>query len=119
MMWIEELPSHWWADLGAVELFVLGLATWRITSMIVNEEGPFQLFERFRYMIGIRYDEHSERIATNVFAEGLSCVWCTSVWIGGLVVGLYLLCPKPTFIVSLICSVSAISILIERMVNCD
>lgn len=118
MMW-EELPSHWWADLGAMELFILGLATWRLTSMLVNEEGPWNLFVKFRYMIGIRYDVHSERVTTNVLAYLLSCVWCSSVWIGSLVVVLYLNFPKPTFIVLLICSASTIAILIERMVSCD
>jgi len=119
MMWIETIPSHWWSDLGAVELFILGMATWRLTSLLVNEEGPWNIFARLRYMIGIRYNERSERVSMNVLAEGLSCVWCSSIWVASLVLLSYALVPRTTLIVSLILTLSSIAILIEKAVNCD
>jgi len=119
MMWREELPSHWWTDIGAVELFILGLATWRLTSMIVNEDGPWYIFERFRHLIGIRYNELNIKVSTNVVAEGLSCVWCSSIWVASLVLLSYALAPRTTLIVSLILTLSTIVILIEKVVDCD
>ncbi len=119
MMWIEELPSHWWTDIGAVELFILGLAVWRLTSMIVNEDGPFYLFERFRYKIGIRRSETGSQFGTNVIAEALSCVWCSSVWVSGFVLAMFVVTPRLTLIVSLILTLSSIAILIEKVVDCD
>lgn len=61
---------------------ILTLATWRITSLLVNEYGPFNLLERMRYRLGVRYDESLQRIGMNVVAEAFTCMWCLSVWVG-------------------------------------
>ena len=60
---------------------LLGLAVWRITSFLVNEDGPFCIFVKFRHIIGIRYDKFSKPYGKNIIAEGFTCVWCLSVWI--------------------------------------
>ncbi len=118
-MWIGELPSHWWTDIGAVELLILGLATWRLTSMIVNEDGPLYLFERFRYWVGVRRTEDNVPFGTNVFAEGLSCIWCSSFWVAGLLIVSYIVAPMITLIACVILTLSAIAILVEKVVDCD
>jgi hypothetical protein len=119
MMWLEELPSHWWTDIGALEFLILGLAVWRLTSLIVNEDGPLYLFERFRYWVGVRRTEENVPYGKNVIAEGLTCVWCASVWVSLLAIVLYVIFPTQTLIVSLVLSISTISILIEKVVDCD
>lgn len=43
------------------------LATWRITSLFSYEEGPFNIFGRFRKIVKI------------------DCFWCYSVWFGAFV----------------------------------
>ena len=51
-----------------ISLFVvLSLVTWRISSCLAYERGPFELFEKFRYRAGVRYDVYS-----NVIAEKFS-----------------------------------------------
>ncbi len=67
-----------------MNFLIVALAVWRISSLLVNEEGPFGIFEKLRYLVGVRYDEHSERIGTNVIAEVLTCVWCISIYLGAL-----------------------------------
>lgn len=53
------------------ELIIYILATWRITSLVSAEEGPFNVFGKFRQSLPI-----------DGFIEGLvSCVWCLSIWI--------------------------------------
>lgn len=64
------------------------LATWRLTSLLHREEGPAHLFEKLRYKMGVRYDEHSQPYATTNLAEGVLCFWCSSVWSGAIVAGL-------------------------------
>ena len=63
-----------------MKFVLLVLATWRITSMVVREDGPFSAFARLRKLIGVRYDAHSVAYGTNTLAEGILCVWCASVW---------------------------------------
>lgn len=52
--------------------FVIGaLATWRLASLIVYEDGPFEVFTRLR--------------SISVLEGMTSCLWCTSIWTGLLV----------------------------------
>lgn len=59
---------------------VYSIATWRLTRLIVKEDGPFDLIGKFRDFIGVYYDEKSQCVGRNVFAKGLCCMKCTSVW---------------------------------------
>lgn len=67
------------------EFALLVLAAWRITSLISQEDGPWDMFAKFRNVVGVRYDEYSQptkfegRFAW--FAKGIICMWCASVWV--------------------------------------
>lgn len=65
------------------------LLTWRLTSLCVNETGPFDMFERFREVIGIELDEFSYAFGNNIFAKAFTCFWCASIWVGLAVAILY------------------------------
>lgn len=58
------------------------LLTWRLTSLCVNESGPFDMFEHFRDVIGIELDEFSRAYGSNIFAKAFTCFWCASIWVG-------------------------------------
>lgn len=105
------------SDIGAVELFVLGFGTWRLTSIIVNEDGPFFIFARFRHWIGIRSTETNVKFGTNVIAEGLSCIWCSSVWFGFLSLLFYTWNPSITLIVYTGLTLSTLAIMIEEVLE--
>ncbi len=74
------------------ELLVHGLAAWRLAYMLVNEDGPWAVFARLRYWAGLRSvavrgeDDRVRvsRVASNTLAEGLTCVWCVSIWTAAL-----------------------------------
>lgn len=71
------------------EVFILAaLAVYRLTLMVSSEEGPADIFGRFRSAIGVRYDEHSRPIGKNWFAKGVVCFYCLSVWFGLLATAL-------------------------------
>lgn len=57
-------------------LFVLALATWRIASLLVAEDGPFHVLLKLR-----------ER---TTFGGLLDCIWCVSVWIAPLALAAWL-----------------------------
>lgn len=53
-----------------LNLLKLILATWRLTSLLVQEAGPFDVFGKLR--------------ATAPHGGALDCIWCTSVWVAAL-----------------------------------
>ena len=57
------------------------LAVWRISSLLVREDGPFDAFLKLRTKAGIQFDEYSNPKVTSVWAGILSCIWCCSVWV--------------------------------------
>jgi hypothetical protein len=82
---------------GLIRLIRLMLATWRVTSLLVNEPGPYRVFARLR-----------EGQRDNEVGKALECVWCTSVWVAIAIVILDRYCP--TFIDMLAASTGAILI---------
>lgn len=78
---------------------VLSLATWRISSLLVAEDGPFHIFRRLRCYWragefgGATYDPQRltpQEIECAIarmaepqpfLGQVLSCLWCTSVWV--------------------------------------
>lgn len=71
--------------MSALTFIILGLATWRITLLLVVEEGPKDVFTKLRLILGVRYDEYGKKYGINMIGELMSCAWCTSVWVGALV----------------------------------
>jgi hypothetical protein len=53
-------------------LLLYSLATWRISSLLVCEDGPADVFKRLRAAV----------CRSPFFSGLLSCVWCCSVWVG-------------------------------------
>lgn len=76
-----------------LDIALLALATWRISSLLANEEGPGGMLERLRLAVGVRYDEASERVAGNVLASEMMCQWCNSIWVGAAWTVFYVLAP--------------------------
>lgn len=62
-------------------MIVCGLAGWRIASLLVHEDGPFEVFRRFREHFGLDEDTVELR---GFWMQLLSCVWCCSVWTAAL-----------------------------------
>lgn len=54
------------SGISPLTLIVLGLASWRLASLLVQEAGPWDVLARLR--------------AVNDLGGALSCLWCASVW---------------------------------------
>ena len=64
-----------------LEFALIVLAFWRLTSLVSLEDGPWDIFAKFRYFVGVRYDEYNQpTLFKNTIAKGIVCVWCASVW---------------------------------------
>lgn len=98
-----------------MELILIALATWRISSLLVHEEGPFMLLIKMRSLAGVYYDEFSDVQGKNVVARALLCVWCISFWVALGFTVLYFY--GVAFWVALPFALSAVAIIIERIVD--
>lgn len=65
---------------GILDLVESGLATWRLSYLLVHEEGPWGLAKKLRSATGI------QEINGKAFSwpdwTPLACIYCTSVWVG-------------------------------------
>lgn len=82
--------------------FVLAcLATWRVSSLLVREEGPYALFALAR-----------RALATTVIGRALECFYCTSLWVAGPI-ALWLVGPTRAWAMTWL-ALSGAAILAER-----
>lgn len=103
-----------------IYLLVYGCSTWRLSYMLVNETGPGALFVFIRTLAGIEHNDEYKPISypDNFFASLLSCVYCTSVWVGLFTVAWGLLVPEPyATILVLPLALSAVAIVIDSIVQ--
>lgn len=99
---------------------ILTLATWRISSLLVNEDGPWDMFTRLRVFAGVRYDgETFQQTASNVVAGAFMCIWCMSIWIGLILLIAWSLWPQPTLWIATLLALSAGAILIDKVTNAN
>lgn len=70
-------------------LVLIAVATWRVSYMLVLEDGPADIFLRLRGAIGV--DQYEDAATEDIskwpfwrsFLAGLfSCIYCMSIWIG-------------------------------------
>lgn len=83
-------------------LLLLSLACWRLTYMLVWEDGPWEVIKRFREWSGIVEDGTGSE---NGWSP-LGCMYCTSVWVAGILMIL------PSWVSKLL-AISALAIIVE------
>lgn len=67
-------------SLGQILLLIpLSFAVWRLSSLFAEESGPFNLFGKLRTFLVM-----SNNFILSELGEGISCMWCNSVWLGAL-----------------------------------
>lgn len=101
------------------EFILIGLATWRLSFMLVGEDGPFWIFRRLREATGITHDEdgHILMVPERTLPTLLSCVWCTSVWVAaGFTLAWYFI-PGPVIALSTALGLSTLAIGINRVMG--
>ena len=62
----------------------LALATWRLSKLLVEELGPFDVFDKIRIAIWNSSGGDNKHPIGAMLWGLFSCVWCMSVWVGGL-----------------------------------
>ena len=97
------------------DILLLSLATWRLTSLLNQEDGPFKMFRKIREMTGITHYKDGKicEIPDKFLCELLSCHWCLSIWVSAAMVFAYIFLPQITIYFALWLSLSTISIVVN------
>lgn len=101
-------PSPLW-----LKLLMAALATWRVSSLLVNEDGPGDLLLKFRYRVGTHELDEYDRPLSNL-GKLFACVWCMSVWVSVIVAVVAI---TPFWVVLIPLALSAVAILIQSVVR--
>jgi len=91
-------------------LLLCALATWRISVLLVEEQGPWDIMRRLRERFGVTHDPDGKPISWPCGMPGalFGCVWCISVWLTVPVVVAWYICPVVVFAVAVMGAVAAI-----------
>lgn len=97
------------------QLLIFGLATWRISSLLVNESGPGDIFVKLREDLGFTHDDekHKLMIPEGFWGDLLSCVWCCSLFVAAGWVGFYILLPGLATWIALVFALSTMAVLVQ------
>lgn len=98
-----------------VECILFFLSVWRTSVMVIEEEGPGDVFVKLREFTG------SEKGGVPVnwydldtFGKLTQCPWCLSVWVGLALALLRIISPKVYSIFIMALAGSAATVLIEE-----
>jgi len=105
-------------ELNLTYFILMALATWRLTSLMMRERGPFDIFVLVRKIVGIKhYDDGSVlSYKDDFFGRLFECTWCFSVWVGAFFTAGYIFLPEITIYFALALALSTITILVEEKV---
>lgn len=103
----------------SLQFIVLALATWRISSLLVREDGPFFVFRIIRKRFGIVHDDNGVpyQYPDGFMPQLLSCVWCTSVWMGFGWLAFFLIFPDWATKTAAAFSFSTVAIVLDKYIN--
>lgn len=107
-----------------IDLMIAGLATWRISYLLVYEKGPWQLSRKLREWAGIQHNEDGDPIAIPDSMPGavFGCTWCMSVWVA-MVVTVVMVPSLPMSVIQAVrlaaitMAVSAVAIVVGEVID--
>lgn len=112
-----------------LDLLILALATWRLSSLLTYERGPLWgastgsvprgFFERIRALAKVKHNAagHPEMWPTTYFGELLTCVWCISPYVALALILAYHWGGEVVIWIALPFALSAAAIVINKQVR--
>ncbi len=94
-----------------VQTLLIGLAAWRLSALLSYERGPFDIFQRFRNLLGYTHDDSGVPSSwPDGWREILSCPWCLSPWMAAACYGLWVWQP----LIVVVIAAATIVVVVER-----
>ncbi len=97
-----------------LDVFLAAMATWRLTLMVINENGPYMIFSKFRTWAGVSVNIETGELNTPTnLSKLITCSFCLSFWVGIGFMEIFFLAPSWLFqTIALPFVLSAITILL-------
>jgi hypothetical protein len=99
------------------DLLVIGLACWRISSLVVGEDGPWFVFDRIRKLVRAGDYNNVPPPDRRWYIGIFECIWCCSMWVGIGYAVIYLVNPWLALAFSLPFSISALAIIYNTVLE--
>ena len=96
--------------------FYLGLAAWRLASLLANEDGPWFVFKHLRQRAEQWCKSYKFCRELGLY-ELITCEWCNSVWIGAGLTALYLWMGESILYIALPLALSTVAIVLKYVVQ--
>ncbi len=87
----------------------MGLATWRLSNLLANEDGPGDIFARFRSFVGVPDTGEIVGLAPKL----LTCIFCLTVWVAPLMLVLWWIEP----VIVVLIAATTIALTVERWMD--
>lgn len=102
-----------------IDVLIMGLTLWRVSSLIQSEAGPLNIFYKFREAVGVHHDDNGNiaEIEERWLPRLVSCVWCLSMFLALFYVPLWYFFRDVMFWISLPFAISAIAIGLEACIR--
>lgn len=101
------------------DVLVIGLAAFRVASLLAHESGPFDVFLRLRSLAGVEHTETGEPFSwpETFFGKLLRCPWCLSPWTAALMAALWLAGGIGAVIVAVLAAAAVVVIVAEHVAS--
>ena len=110
LLWNELTSQPLW-----LRLLIAALATWRLSSLLVNqkEAGPRKILFKIRDWAGVyELDEDDEPLTD--LGRLFSCIWCLSMWVA---VPVAIMAVSPIWVLLIPLALSAAVIIIHECIQ--
>lgn len=115
-------------EITFLDLIIIALTAWRVSSIIAYEEFAFGLATKLRKLLGVQsvydLDEEGKKVLVElashqqptILARGITCIYCVSFWGAILLTGLLYIIPDIIFIYNMI-AVGTLAIAVNKIIN--
>lgn len=94
-------------------LIIAALALHRISVLMRDDVGPFEILYKFRKFIGVYFNDSNILAGKNEFAKWWSCINCHGLWIAAFMFVCYSINADISMAIFTILAISGLSSLID------
>lgn len=95
-------------------MLFIAVAVWRLSYMIVEEDGPYAVFINLRQWVGADDEGDHPNPHMQLLRGILECIYCASVWIGIFFAVVYVIQPVVALYIAIPFALSGLAIFLDK-----